>query len=224
MKQGKSKVSPKARTTPVNKAGFVRRASVGLCTPGSWAFMKRYNLPPMVVVNCPQCQELGLLSDHKVVADGSVSPSMDCQNDDCTYHTFIRLYGWDYGVLDNRGEVTRMGELDNLKQQKREWDLWKDLIVMLKDTGAITEEDGKSKESARDTAGQRLMAGIRAWGDSLVELRGVRPPVPDPVMLGIVTQIVPGVVMRGAANGDEFPEIVQTARALAEEILKQCSP
>lgn len=226
METGKSKVSPKAGATLAGGDVFQRHDLEAEYLQGTWRMMARYQegTKPMVVVACPVCLELGMLSDHKVLANGTVSPSMDCQNPDCSYHAFITLDNWDLGVLDNQGEVNSMGDLDNLRQQKKEWELWKDLVQLLKDSGTVTDADGLSKESARVTVGQRVMAGIRAWGDSLVELRGVRPPIPDPVMLSMVTQLVPGVITQGATDGNSLPQIVKTAKGLAEEILKQCSP
>ena len=118
-----------------------------------------------------------------------------------------------------------MGE-PNLRQLKKELELWQDLCPMLKDVGAVTEDDLKAAASKRDTAGQRLLAGIRAWGDALVKLRGVKPPIPDPVMLGLITQVLPGVLVSWPARGEVLQQnelVVKQAKALAEEIIKQCS-
>ena len=46
-------------------------------------------------------------------------------------------------------------------------DLWKQLLALR----AITEEDLKKPESARDTPGAVLLETMRQWGDNLAALR-----------------------------------------------------
>lgn len=45
---------------------------------------------PIVRVRCPK-GHVGIL-DHSVAADGTVSPSVECQS--CDWHVFARLEGW----------------------------------------------------------------------------------------------------------------------------------
>lgn len=36
----------------------------------------------------------GWLSDHEIAVDGTVSPSVVCPDEQCTFHEFIKLTGW----------------------------------------------------------------------------------------------------------------------------------
>ena len=47
---------------------------------------------PAVRVNCPRCQQSFLL-DHTIDMVGNISPSLDCPNEQCSFH--------DGAVLDN---------------------------------------------------------------------------------------------------------------------------
>lgn len=42
---------------------------------------------------CPR-GHVGLLDEHTILADGTVSPSVVCMQDDCDFHDYIRLEGW----------------------------------------------------------------------------------------------------------------------------------
>lgn len=43
---------------------------------------------------CPKCGQRGTLEDHEIAADGSVTPSVMC-NDGCDYHeSGLLLVGW----------------------------------------------------------------------------------------------------------------------------------
>ncbi len=37
----------------------------------------------------------GLIAEHEVAADGTVTPSVVCTQDGCTFHEFVKLAGWD---------------------------------------------------------------------------------------------------------------------------------
>ncbi len=56
-----------------------------------------------------------------------------------------------------------------------EWDAWHEVIAQLKQTRAITQSDGESPASARNTKGQRLMAAVRAWGRAYGRLAIAEP-------------------------------------------------
>jgi hypothetical protein len=33
--------------------------------------------------------------NHEIAADGAVTPRVDCPDDGCGFHTFVRLEGWE---------------------------------------------------------------------------------------------------------------------------------
>lgn len=47
------------------------------------------------VVSCPKCVGgLSLRKNHRILADGTVTPSLVCTHEGCTFHEFVRLEGW----------------------------------------------------------------------------------------------------------------------------------
>lgn len=49
---------------------------------------------------------------------------------------------------------------------QHEWQAWQDLCKVLKDTGAVTEEDLKASVKAHPTTpGLKILSAIRDWGD-----------------------------------------------------------
>lgn len=46
-----------------------------------------------VFVECPGCHTVAPLN-HDVADDGTVSPSLDCPFDDCSFHDHVKLEGW----------------------------------------------------------------------------------------------------------------------------------
>ena len=36
----------------------------------------------------------GLLTDHDIAADGTVTPSVVCTEEDCGFHDWVKLVGW----------------------------------------------------------------------------------------------------------------------------------
>lgn len=57
--------------------------------PGYW-----WRVGPNVWVCCPECgQAAGL--DHEIADDGTVTPSLDCPNERCTFHeSGVKLKDW----------------------------------------------------------------------------------------------------------------------------------
>ncbi len=45
---------------------------------------------PSARITCPKCGITGSL-DHEIDFNGNVSPSVECPNDDCSFHTNIQL-------------------------------------------------------------------------------------------------------------------------------------
>ena len=39
----------------------------------------------------------GLLTDHDIAADGTVTPSVVCTEEDCGFHDWVKLVGWERG-------------------------------------------------------------------------------------------------------------------------------
>jgi hypothetical protein len=55
--------------------------------------------PRYVVLRCPNGHEgtlrhLQARTGHEIAADGKVSPSAVCPEDECDFHEFVRLTGW----------------------------------------------------------------------------------------------------------------------------------
>jgi hypothetical protein len=55
---------------------------------GTWKIMNG-----KVWVACPGCGLMAML-DHEVAADGTVTPSLDCPEQRCAFHEWVRLEGW----------------------------------------------------------------------------------------------------------------------------------
>lgn len=51
-----------------------------------------YRHGPLVMLRCPN-GHVGAL-DHEIAADGTVSPSVVCDQDSCTFHKQVRLLDW----------------------------------------------------------------------------------------------------------------------------------
>ena len=72
-----------------------------LSTPGQW---RPGNITPTgklddvmnrtANVSCPDCGQAASLSGHTISADGSVSPSLICPHNGCTFHDHIKLEEW----------------------------------------------------------------------------------------------------------------------------------
>lgn len=60
--------------------------------PGHWRPIKRDG-KPLVKVACPSCGAEGDLSEHKINANGGVTPSLICPND-CGFHAQVVLGSW----------------------------------------------------------------------------------------------------------------------------------
>lgn len=54
--------------------------------------------------------------------------------------------------------------------QMMEWEKWKTLCALLKNSGAITDTDLKSRSGSKETSGQLLLTTIAQWGDLKAEL------------------------------------------------------
>jgi len=63
-----------------------------LKTPGSWRAWGGCH--PLVTIRCPVCELTGSL-DHKIAADGVVSPNVVCAGPNCPFDEAVRLDGWD---------------------------------------------------------------------------------------------------------------------------------
>jgi hypothetical protein len=62
--------------------------------PGEWFFSGE---PEFIVIVqcCPSCKFYMTNVRHEIAADGTVSPSMVCPHEPCTWHVSCRLDGWD---------------------------------------------------------------------------------------------------------------------------------
>ena len=70
-------------------------AAVYKMEPLQWLPVTRESsgLPPTASVTCENRHE-GLISDHAIAEDGTVSPSVVCTQEGCGWHEYIRLEGW----------------------------------------------------------------------------------------------------------------------------------
>ncbi len=62
-------------------------------TPGTWKGLKTPE-GRKASFTCPKCGQLGSLSDHDIAPDGTVTPSVVCPHEGCTFHENIKLEGW----------------------------------------------------------------------------------------------------------------------------------
>jgi hypothetical protein len=63
---------------------------------GTWRAIKRDGVAAANFC-CPLCgfrAGLGHGSNHEIASDGSVSPSVVCDGEGCTFHEYIKLEGW----------------------------------------------------------------------------------------------------------------------------------
>jgi hypothetical protein len=47
-------------------------------------------------IRCPGCKKVAPL-DHEIAKDGSVTPSVVCPHEGCSFHDFIKLEDWPDG-------------------------------------------------------------------------------------------------------------------------------
>ena len=45
-------------------------------------------------VSCPGCGKIASLIDHSIAQDGTVTPSLVCPYEGCTFHDWVKLEGW----------------------------------------------------------------------------------------------------------------------------------
>lgn len=64
--------------------------------PGTWKGLQR-PVGRSASFTCPVCGQTGALTDHEIAEDGTVSPSVVCPRDGCTFHEYIKLEGWQDG-------------------------------------------------------------------------------------------------------------------------------
>lgn len=64
--------------------------------PGTWKRL-RVGTVKSASINCPLCGEMGLLTDHTIKENGDVEPSVVCPNEECTFHEYVTLVGWNQG-------------------------------------------------------------------------------------------------------------------------------
>jgi len=68
--------------------------------PGQWwAGLSGVDRPRWVSVRCPLCGKSASISrpggeGHQIAADGTVTPSLVCPHEPCTWHVMAKLAGW----------------------------------------------------------------------------------------------------------------------------------
>lgn len=46
------------------------------------------------LMSCPECGKICSLSQHIIQPDGTVTPSVVCPREGCTFHDYVKLEGW----------------------------------------------------------------------------------------------------------------------------------
>lgn len=62
-----------------------------LRTKGTWHTVFIGKGKETVKLYCPDCGKAGDLGEHEIDADGKVTPSVVCPNEDCNFHEYIIL-------------------------------------------------------------------------------------------------------------------------------------
>lgn len=62
---------------------------------GTWHGGKKSTGVRTALLSCPDCGKIGSLGDHKIAANGAVSPSVVCPTEGCRFHEWIILDGWE---------------------------------------------------------------------------------------------------------------------------------
>ena len=85
-------------TFPLKKGNRKKQA------PGTWWLRMCNDDDKVVMVKCPACSSIAALLPpevvegeplgHDVAADGTVTPSADCPNDECEFHEMVTLEDW----------------------------------------------------------------------------------------------------------------------------------
>ena len=60
----------------------------------SWKPYRRADGCTSALFTCPE-GHTGTLEGWEIAADGSVSPSVDCSPNGCSFHDYIRLLNWE---------------------------------------------------------------------------------------------------------------------------------
>ena len=73
----------------------IKRASDrGPMIPLEWRTVRHLGLAPEQEVMCSEGHVAFLDRDHAIAEDGTVTPSLDCPEDGCAFHEFVKLEGW----------------------------------------------------------------------------------------------------------------------------------
>lgn len=64
-------------------------------TPGPWWTVLQDGPRRSATVRCPKCGCRQTLTDHEVHDDGAVVPSLQCSGQNCDWHVFAVLAGWE---------------------------------------------------------------------------------------------------------------------------------
>ncbi len=62
--------------------------------PLTWKPAKFYMAAGMTATLVCSNGHAGLIDEHTIADDGTVSPSVVCTQDNCTFHEFVKLIGW----------------------------------------------------------------------------------------------------------------------------------
>lgn len=87
---------PSQRRVPISLPRF---AGDGPPPPSSWkschpSTIRRFKAE----LTCPNGHNL-VLRQHRIAESGNVHPSVVCAADECGFHEFVRLDGWEHGAI-----------------------------------------------------------------------------------------------------------------------------
>lgn len=62
--------------------------------PGTWKGLMKSDGHRSASVTCPLCKKNYALTNHDIAADGTVTPSVVCPTEGCTFHEMVKLEGF----------------------------------------------------------------------------------------------------------------------------------
>ena len=74
-------------------------------TPGTWKPLQLPDGRRTATFTCPKGHH-GSLSDHDIMEDGQVHPSVLCMTEGCGFHEFVKLEGWADGPQEKETDLS----------------------------------------------------------------------------------------------------------------------
>ena len=72
-------------------------------SPGTWTLVRSKERGQVTArVACVDCGQSAPIWFHEITADGTVTPSLVCPMEGCSWHVHIKLDGWAEAVMENQ--------------------------------------------------------------------------------------------------------------------------